>query len=220
MMRQVLAVTWKDLLVEFRSRQFLGAMLAFTLVTIVTLNFAFDLDRGDRTGDAAGALWIAFFFAGMLGLGRSITLERDRGTFEGLLLTPVDGGTLFLGKFLATLLSILLVQVITLPVFALLYNLPALHPWVIAITVVGTIGFAALGTLFSAVASTGRAREVLLPLLLFPLLVPVLIAAVQATTMVFQGERDDLLAWFNLLVAFDVIFVTLAYLGFSFVIEE
>lgn len=219
-MRRVLAIAWKDLLVEFRSRQFLGAMLAFTLVTIVTLNFAFDLDRGDRTSDAAGALWIAFFFAGMLGLGRSIALERDRGTFEGLLLTPVDGGTLFLGKFLATLLSILLVQVITLPVFAVLYNLPALHPWIIAITLVGTIGFAGLGTLFSAVAANGRAREVLLPLLLFPMLVPVLISAVQATALVFQGERDDLLPWFNLLVAFDVIFVTLAYLGFSFVIEE
>ena len=220
MVRRVLAITWKDLLVEVRSRQFLGAMLAFTLVTIVTLNFAFDLDRGDRTSDAAGALWIAFFFAGMLGLGRSIALERDRGTFEGLLLTPIDGGTLFLGKFLATLLSILMVQIITLPVFSILYDLPALHPWVIAITLVGTIGFAGLGTLFSAVAANGRAREVLLPLLLFPLLVPVLIAAVQATALVFQGERDDLLAWFNLLVAFDVIFVTLAYLGFSFVIEE
>jgi len=218
--QRVLAIAWKDVLIEFRSRQFLGAMLAFTLVTVVTLNFAFDLDRGDRTSDAAGALWIAFFFAGMLGLGRSIALERDRGTFEGLLLTPVDGGTIFLGKFLATLASILFVEVVTLPVFAVLYDLPALHPWVLGITLVGTIGFAGLGTLFSAVAATGRAREVLLPLLLFPLLVPVLIAAVQATAQVFQGERDDLLSWFNLLVAFDVIFVTLAYLGFSYVVEE
>lgn len=219
-MRRALAIAWKDILIEFRSRQFLGAMLAFTLVTIVTLNFAFDLDRGNRGSDAAGALWIAFFFAGMLGLGRSIALERDRGTLEGLLLTPTDGGTIFLGKFLATLLSILLVEVVTLPIFAVLYNLPALHPWVLGIALVGTVGFAGLGTLFSAVASSGRAREVLLPLLLFPLLVPVLLGAVQATALVFQGERGDLVAWFNLLVAFDVIFVTLAYLGFSYVIEE
>lgn len=219
-MRRAAAIAWKDLLVEFRSRQFLAAMLAFTLVTIVTLNFAFDLDRSDRTGDAAGALWVAFFFAGMLGLGRTIALERDRGTLEGMILTPIDGGTLFLGKFLATLLSILMVQAVTLPTFALLYDVPALHPWVIAITLAGTVGFAGLGTLFSAVASTGRAREVLLPLLLFPMLVPVLIAAVQSTALVFEGERDGLLPWFNLLVAFDVIFVTLAYLGFSFIIEE
>ena len=219
-MGRALAIAWKDILIEFRSRQFLGAMLAFTLVTVVTLNFAFDLDRGDRTSDAAGALWIAFFFAGMLGLGRSIALERDRGTLEGLLLTPVDGGTIFMGKFLATLLSLLFVEVITLPVFAVLYNLPALHPWVIALTIAGTVGFAGLGTLFSAIASSGRTREVLLPLLLFPLLVPVLLGAVQATAIVFQGDSDGILAWFNLLVAFDVIFVTLAYLGFSFVIEE
>ncbi len=219
-MRQVAAIAWKDLLVEFRSRQFLAAMLAFTLVTIVTLNFAFDLDRGDRTSDAAGALWIAFFFAGMLGLGRAIALERDRGTFEGLILMPVEAGSLFLGKFLATLCSILIVQAVSLPVFAALYNLPALHPWVIAITLAGTVGFAGLGTMFSAVASSGRAREVLLPLLLFPLLVPVLIGAVQATALVFRGESDGLVSWFNLLVAFDVIFVTMAWLGFSQVIEE
>lgn len=219
-MGRALAIAWKDILIEFRSRQFLGAMLAFTLVTVVTLNFAFDLDRGDRTSDAAGALWIAFFFAGMLGLGRSIALERDRGTLEGLLLTPVEGGTIFVGKFLATLLSLLFVEVITLPVFAVLYNLPALHPWVIALAIAGTVGFAGLGTLFSAIASSGRTREVLLPLLLFPLLVPVLLGVVQATAIVFQGESEGILAWFNLLVAFDVIFVTLAYLGFSFVIEE
>lgn len=219
-MGRALAIAWKDILIEFRSRQFLGAMLAFTLVTVVTLNFAFDLDRGDRSSDAAGALWIAFFFAGMLGLGRSIALERDRGTLEGLLLTPVEGGTIFVGKFLATLLSLLFVEVITLPVFAVLYNLPALHPWVIALAIAGTVGFAGLGTLFSAIASSGRTREVLLPLLLFPLLVPVLLGVVQATAIVFQGESDGILAWFNLLVAFDVIFVTLAYLGFSFVIEE
>lgn len=219
-MSRALAIAWKDILIEFRSRQFLGAMLAFTLVTVVTLNFAFDLDQGDRTGDAAGALWIAFFFAGMLGLGRSIALERDRGTLEGLLLTPVDGGTIFVGKFLATMLSLLFVEAVTLPVFAVLYDRPALHPWVIALAIVGTVGFAGLGTLFSAIASSGRTREVLLPLLLFPLLVPVLLGAVQATAIVFDSERDGILAWFNLLVAFDVIFVTLAYLGFSFVIEE
>lgn len=219
-MNQVLAIAWKDILIELRSRQFLGSMLAFTLVTVVTLNFAFDLDREDRASDAAGALWIAFFFAGMLGLGRSVALERDRGTLEGLLLTPVDGGTIFLGKFLATLLSLLFVEAITLPVFSVLYDVPALHPWVIALTLVGTVGFAGLGTLFSAIASSGRTREVLLPLLLFPLLVPVLLGAVQATALVFQGESDGLLSWFNLLIAFDAIFVTLAYLGFSFVIEE
>ncbi len=219
-MGRVWALIWKDLLVEFRSRQFIGAMLAFTLVTIVTLNFAFDLIREQKELNGAGALWIAFFFAGVLGIGRSIAVERDRGTFDGLLLLPVDGGILFLGKFGSTLLSILLVQAISLPVFAALYDLPALDPRVILVALAGSIGFAGLGTLFSAVASGGRSREVILPLLLFPLMIPVLIAAVRATANVFQGESDDVLRWFNLLVGFDVLFIALAYLSFSFVIED
>lgn len=219
-MGRVWALIWKDLLVEFRSRQFIGAMLAFTLVTIVTLNFAFDLIREQKELNGAGALWIAFFFAGVLGIGRSIAVERDRGTFDGLLLLPVDGGILFLGKFGSTLLSILLVQAISLPVFAALYDLPALDPRVILVALAGSIGFAGLGTLFSAVASRGRSREVILPLLLFPLMIPVLIAAVRATANVFQGESDDVLRWFNLLVGFDVLFIALAYLSFSFVIED
>lgn len=219
-MNRVVALIWKDLLVEFRSRQFLGAMLAFTLVTIVTLNFAFDLIREDRAMNGAGALWIALLFASLLGIGRSIAAERERGTFDGLLLLPVDGGSLFLGKFGATLASILVVEAIALPVFAALYDLPALDPLVIAIVLAGTTGIAGLGTLFSAVASSGKSREVVLPLLLFPLMIPVLIAAVRATADVFDGDRGDVLQWFNLLVGFDVIFVVLAYLGFSFVIED
>lgn len=219
-MGKVWALIWKDLLVEFRSRQFIGAMLAFTLVTIVTLNFAFDLIREQKETNGAGALWIAFFFAGVLGIGRSIAVERDRGTFDGLLLLPIDGGVLFLGKFGAALLSIVLVQAISLPVFAALYDLPALHPMVILIALTGSVGFAGLGTLFSAVASSGRSREVILPLLLFPLMIPVLIAAVQATADVFKGGDSDVLRWVNLLVGFDVLFIVLAYLTFSFVVEE
>lgn len=219
-MRKIAALVQKDILVEFRSRQFIGAMLAFTLVTLVTLNFAFDLLRSDPAANGAGALWIAFFFAGILGIGRSIAVERDRGTLDGLLLAPVDGGQLFLGKFLGSLVSILFVEAIALPVFAGLYALPALHPLALAIVVAGTVGFSSLGTLFSAVASSGRSREVLLPLLLFPILIPVLIAAVRATTLVFQGDEGEVLRWFNLLVGFDVVFITLAYLGFSSVIED
>lgn len=219
-MRQIWALIWKDILIEFRSRQFIGAMLAFTLVTLVTLNFAFDLIREQRETNGAGALWIAFFFAGTIGLGRTIAVERDRGTLDGLMLTPVDGGRLFLGKFGASLASILFVEAIALPVFAILYDLPALDPMMILIAVAGTAGFVGLGTLFSAVVASGRSREVLLPLLLFPLMIPVLIGAVRATADIFEGDRSDVMRWFNLLIGFDVIFIVLAYIGFSFIIEE
>lgn len=219
-MSRVIALIWKDLLIEARSRQFIGAMLAFTLIVIVTLNFAFDLIREGREMNGAGALWVAILFSGLIGIGRSIAVERDRGTLDGLILSPLDGGTLFLGKFGASLASIIVVEIVALPVFAALYDLPALDPLVLAIVLAGSAGLAGLGTLFSAVTSGGRSREVLLPLLLFPLMIPVLIAAVRATGEVFQGDRDDILRWINLLIGFDVIFIVLAYLGFGFLIED
>jgi heme exporter protein B len=219
-MRRVLALVWKDLLVELRGRELLGAMVVFALITIVTLNFAFDLTSEDREVSGSGGLWVAFLFAGMLGLGRSLAVERDRGTLEGLSLCPVDGGVIFLGKLISNILFIAVVQLISLPVFAGLYNLPALDPRLLLIAVAGAVGFAGLGTLFSAVASGSRSREILMPLLLFPLMVPVVIAAVRATTLVLQDRGADAWPWFNLLAAFDVIFVTLAYVVFDLVLED
>lgn len=219
-MNRVAALVWKDLLIEARSRQFIGAMLAFTLIVIVTLNFAFDLLREQRELNGAGALWVAILFAGLIGIGRSIAVERDRGTLDGLILSPIDGGTLFLGKFCAALLSIVAVEIIALPVFAALYDLPALDPLVIAIVLAGSAGLAGLGTLFSAVTSGVRSREVLLPLLLFPLMIPLLIAAVRATANVFEGDTGSVVRWINLLIGFDIIFIVLAYLGFGHLIED
>jgi heme exporter protein B len=219
-MRQIWALVWKDLVVEFRGREFLGAMVLFALITIVTLNFAFDLSGAGREAAGAGGLWIAFLFAGMLGLGRSLAVERDRGTLEGLSLCPVDAGTIFLGKFLSNVIFIAIVQVVSLPVFAALYTLPALRPMVLAIAAIGAVGFAGLGTLFSAIASSSRAREILLPLLFFPLAIPLVIGTVRATTLIFEGNGGDAWPWFNLLAAFDVIFVTLSYIVFDLVLEE
>lgn len=213
-------LVWKDLIVEFRGREFVGAMVVFALITIVTLNFAFDLTGGQREASGAGGLWIAFLFAAMLGLGRSLAIERDRGTLEGLSLCPVDGGTIFAGKLISNVLFIAIVQAVSLPVFAALYDLPSLSPMVLAIALAGSIGIAGLGTLFSALVSTTRAREILMPLLLFPLAIPVVIATVRATSLVFEGKTGDVWPWFNLIVVFDVIFVTIAYVLFDAVLEE
>lgn len=219
-MSRLWAIVWKDLLVELRGREFVGAMLAFALVTIVTLNFAFDLLKDDAAAAGAGALWIAFLFAGMLGLGRSLAVERDRGTLEALTLCPVDAGWIYLGKFIASLFFILLVQIISLPIFAALYDLPALDPAMLPVALAGSIGFAGLGTLFSAVAAGSRSREILMPLLLMPLSIPIVIAVVRATTLIFEGKTSDAWAWFNVLAAFDVIFVTLSWLVFHLVLED
>jgi heme exporter protein B len=219
-MNRVAALIWKDLLIEVRSRQFIGAMLAFTLIVIVTLNFAFDLLREQRATNGAGALWVAILFAGLIGIGRSLAVERERGTLDALILTPIDGGTLFLGKFGAALLSIIAVECVALPVFAALYDLPALDPAVIGIVLAGSAGLTGVGTLFSAVTSGGRSREVLLPLLLFPLMIPVLIAAVRATGQVFDGDNGDIVRWIRLLIGFDIVFIVLSYLGFDYLIED
>ena len=219
-MRRVAALVWKDLLVELRGRELLGAMIVFALITIVTLNFAFDLTSEDREVSGAGGLWIAFLFAGMLGLGRSLAVERDRGTLEGLALCPVDGGIIFLGKLISNGLFVVAVQLISLPVFAALYDLPALSPMLLLVAAAGAIGFAGLGTLFSAVASSSRSREILLPLLLFPLTIPVVIATARATTLIFQDRGGEAWPWFNLLAAFDVIFVTLAFVVFDHALED
>lgn len=219
-MRRVAALVWKDLLVELRGREFVGAMVVFALITIVTLNFAFDLTSEDRAVSGAGGLWIAFLFAGMLGLGRSLAVERDRGTLEGLSLCPIDGGLIFLGKFISNLLFITLVQLVALPVFAGLYDLPALSLPLLPFAAAGSVGFAGLGTLFSALAASSRSREILMPLLLFPLTIPVVIATVRGTTLVFEGRAGEIWPWFNLLAAFDVIFVTISFVVFDQVLED
>ncbi|MCO5176966.1 MAG: heme exporter protein CcmB [Thermomicrobiales bacterium] len=219
-MQRVWMLVWKDLVVEARGREFLGAMLVFALITIVTLNFAFDLTGAGKEASGSGGLWIAYLFAGMLGLGRSIAVERDRGTLEGLTLCPVDGGSIFLGKLISNLLFVLAVQLVTLPVFAALYDLPALRPMVFAIAFIGALGLSGLGTLFSALAAGSRSREILMPLLLFPLAIPVVIGCVRATTLVFEGNLSDAWPWFNLLTAFDAIFVAISYVVFDYVLEE
>lgn len=213
-------IIWKDLLTEVRTKDLLGGMFVFAVLTIVTFNFAFDLTGVDRASSGAGALWVAFNFAGMLGLGRSIALERDRGSLDGLLLCPVDRGTIFLGKFIGNFLFIALVEVISVPIFAALFNLNVFQPVLFLVLLVGTVGFAAVGTLLAVMAASTRAREVMLPVLLFPILLPVVIATVRATTLIFTGETGQVYPWLNLLGAYDLLFLAVAYAVFDRVVEE
>jgi heme exporter protein B len=219
-MGKVAAIVWKDLLTEVRTKELLIGMLVFALLTIVTFNFAFDLTGVDRAPSGAGALWVAFIFAGMLGLGRSVALERDRGSFDGLLLCPVDRGVIYLGKLAGNVLFIATVQVISIPVFGALFDLPVYQPVLLLVLILGTLGIAGLGTLFSVMAASTRAREVMLPVLLFPLALPVVISTVRLTTLVLTGQNDAIIQWLNLLLAFDVIFLTIAFLVFDRVVEE
>ena len=217
-LRQVLAVVRKDLLVEARARDLLLVMLTFAVLSLIIFNLALDLWGPVVEQVGPGLLWLTITFAAMLGMGRTFVREFERGTLAGLLLAPIDRGTLFIGKLLANLIFLFIMEAVTLPMFALLFNLPVLQPSVILITVLGTLGFATLGTIFSAMAAHSRAREALLPLLLLPTTVPVLIGAVKATSDAMSGAEGGP-PWIGLLIAFNVIFLTLSYLLFEHAIE-
>ena len=219
--RQLYAILNKELAVEWRTREAVSAMLVFGLLVLVIFNFAFDLQGVDIRVLGPGILWIAFCFSGILGLGRSFARERDKGSMEGMLLAPVDRGAIFLGKAIANFLFILVMETVTLPLFVVLFNVPLEWFPLVGYILLGTIGFSAIGTLLSAIAASTRMREVMLPVLLFPVLVPLLVASVKITQGALQNlPFSDYQGWFNLLIAYDAIFLTVAYLVFEFVVEE
>jgi heme exporter protein B len=219
--RAIGAVVWKDVVAEFRSREMISAMLVFSLLVILIFNFALELDIRTRQTVAAGVLWVTFAFAGTLGLNRSMSIEKDRGCLDGLLLAPVDRSALFFGKAIGNLVFMALVELIVLPTFSLLYNMSLFNPGLLAVILLGSIGYIAVGTLLSAMAVQARTRDVLLPILLFPVTIPVLLAAVKASTGFLQGfEMVDIRPWLNLLIVYDVVFIAVAFMVFEYVVEE
>ncbi len=221
--RAVAAVLRKDLRLEWRSREALISMAFFSLLVTVIFGFALQTQRIDPETTAPGLLWIAFTFSGVLGLNRSFAVEREGGCLQGLMLAPVDRSALFLGKAIGNLILIGLVEAITIPIFSILLRVPVLPclPRLALITFLATIGFAAVGTLLAALASGSRLREVLLPLILYPIWVPVLIGAVELTGMALAGrpaapgER-----WLTLIVVYDLIFIGAGLLLFDRLLEE
>jgi len=219
-LRQIWLMVWKDLLTELRTREVTGSVLVFALLVLLVFNFTFDLRVEQVLDVAPGVLWVTFIFAGTLVLNRAFTLEKDRGCLDGLLLLPVDRSALYLGKMLTNTLFMFLVEAITLPVYVVLFDLP-LPPLLLLVVFLGTVGFAAVGTLFSAMTVHTRAREVLLPVLLFPIVVPVIVAAVKLSAGLLDGvPLGEMVHWLRLLVAFDVIFLAVAYMTFDYVVEE
>lgn len=218
---QVSALLWKDLLSELRTRELLGGMAMFGLLVLLIFNFAFDLRVENLAGVAPGVLWVTFTFAGVLGLGRSFVGERDRGALDGLLLAPLDRGAIYLAKLAGNVIFMAVVEAICLPLFIAFFNYGAITLEIIAIALLGTIGFSAVGTLFAAMAANLRARDVLLPLLVFPICVPVVIAAVISTAQSFSGAPlENRLGWLGLLAGFDLLFVLVCFVVFEFVVEE
>lgn len=222
-MRQIFAILWKDLQLEMKTKESFLSMLTFGLLILVLFNFAFEPTPAMKRAITPGLLWITFLFSGILGLNRSFSLEKENMAIHGLLLAPVDRGLVFFGKFGSNLIILLITEFLTLPFFLLFLNMPLFQHfwWIIGIIVLGTIGFVSLGTLFSAMATSTKLREVMLPLLLFPVSTPILLAGVACLRQILAGEPfATYRQWFSLLVVFDVIFVVVPSLIFEYAIEE
>jgi heme exporter protein B len=222
-LRKVLAIVWKDVVAELRTKEMFSAMFVFAVLVIVVFNFAFDLRvSGERVREVApGALWVAFSFAGILGLNRAFVMEKDRGCLEGLLLAPVDHTAVYFGKMISTALFMLVVEALMLPVFTAFFGVNLFDLRLILVIILGTVGFAGVGTLLSAMTAQTRSREVLLPILLLPVAAPVLIAAVKATAGILDGlTMSEIAIWLQLLVAFDIIFPAVAFMTFDYVVKE
>lgn len=215
----VLAILWKDVILELRTKDIVVSALVFALLVIVVFSFAVTPTPQTVAFVAPGILWISFTFGGVLGLNRSMALERESGGLHALMLAPVSRDLIFFGKMLGTLLFMLLVEVAVFPVFAVLFNFSLLLPGLIPVAVLATLAIATIGTLFAAIAANTRSREVMLPLLFFPVVVPVVIAAVEASTAVLQGD-STFDRWIPFLIAFDAVFLVVCPFAFQLVVEE
>ena len=220
-LKAVSAIVWKDIRAEFRSRELFSAMLVFSLLIILIFNFALELDIKTRQSVTAGVLWATFAFAGTLGLNRSMAIEKDRGCLDGLLLAPVDRSAIYFGKVISNLAFMLIVELIVLPIYSALYSVNLFHPGLLLVILLGSIGYTGVGTLLSAMSVQTRTRDILLPILLFPVVIPVLLAAVKASGGFLNGaEWEEILLPLNLLIAYDVIFIAVAFMVFDNVVEE
>ena len=222
-LRHALAIMRKDLVLEFRTRTALLSAVVFTCLVLTVFNFGRDPTAVAVVDLAPSILWVTFTFAAMLALNRAFQLELENDALDALLLSPVSRHSLYVGKFLANLVFVLLVETIGLPLFALFFNVPlfpVLGP-LVAVIVLATIGFVAVGTLFSAMVIRTRFAELLLPVLLLPFLIPPLIGAVMVTAKLLGGRPlSEVEGWLRLLATYDVVFVTLSTLLFPVTVNE
>ena len=209
LLRQAYLLLRKDLRLEWRRRDSLLTMFFFGTLLLFVFHFAFDMPPDKVVELAPALLWLAFLFTGTLGLAQLFQAERDNHCLDALLLSPLDRGALFLAKSAFNLILMLLVESVVIPLFWILFNLGSwnLLPQLFLVTLLGTLGFCVLGTITAAITLRARARELLLPLVLFPLMIPVILATIRCMEMVLRtGSFGDAIAWLRLLIGFDVIF--------------
>ncbi|MBI5928085.1 MAG: heme exporter protein CcmB [Chloroflexi bacterium] len=217
----VASLAWKDLRAEARGRELVNAMLLFSVMAVLIFSFALELDRQAQEATVGGVLWVTIAFAGTLGLGRSLAAEKDKGSLDALLLAPVERSALFYGKMIGNFLFTLAVGFLLVFLLTVLFNVNLFRPVLWLIIVLGCLGFATTGTLVSSMSVHARAREMLLPILLLPVILPIIISATRASTaLLTELKTEDWLPWLQLLGMVDFVFLLAGFFLFDFIVEE
>ena len=221
-MKPIPAIVFKDIVIELRNKESISSMLLFALLVIVIFSFAFVPSSAERIVIAPGILWVAYSFAGILGLNRSLSMETDNDCLQGLLLAPLTRGDIYLGKVASNFAFTMIAELIILPIFAVFNNFPfdLKILWVIGITALGTLGFVSIGTTLSMISAHTRMKEVMLPILQIPTTLPVVISAVEATSMVLREDTHAISFPLSLLGVFSTVYVTASYFVFEYLVEE
>ncbi|MCK6580977.1 MAG: heme exporter protein CcmB [Anaerolineae bacterium] len=219
--KAALSIVRKDFLAELRSRELVGAMGLFVLLSVLVFSFALELNRQARAETVGGVLWVTVVFASILGLNRSMAMEREQGNFEALLIAPIDRAALYVGKLIGNYVFTVAVSLPLLVVMTVLYNVAVITPEVIGVLLLGAFGMTVVGTLLAAMTVQTRAREALLPIIMLPIVLPVLLAAVRATNAILSraplAQWSD---WLLILVVLAVIYLVMCLLTFGFIVEE
>ncbi len=218
----IFSLVKKDMLIEYRSKHIVTSVIVFSLTVMVIFAFSFELARFMARENAGGILWVAFAFAGILCLTRSFSLEHETKTIKALLLSPIPRNLIYLGKVISNFIVLLGIEAVLLPILIAFLNLELDFNFglLVATIAAGSLGYVSVGTFIAAISANTRLRELLLPILLFPILIPLLIAVVKLTNLILaSGRTEDMVAWFGLLILYDLMYITLCLFIFDYVVE-
>jgi heme exporter protein B len=222
-LNQIAAIVWKDFVTELKTRELLSAMFIFALLVILIFIFSINLSIVKASEVGPGILWVAFLFAGTIGLNRSFMLEKENGCLMGLMLVPADRTAIYFGKLISNLIFLSIMELFILPLFMIFFNIDLLSHLgpLLVVVFLGTLGFCALGTLLSSLSSNLKTREIMLPILLYPLLIPIIIGAVRMTGQILDGtELFDMMKWIGLTASFDIIYIGVSIMTIDHILEE
>lgn len=222
-LNQIAAIIWKDMITELKTKEMLSSMFIFALLVILIFIFSVDLSIVNSNDVGPGVLWVAFIFAGTLGLNRSFAIENQDGRLQGIMLTPADRSAVYFGKMISNLVFLSIMEAFILPVFMIFFNVDifrVLGP-LLFVVFLGSLGFCVLGTLLSSMASNLKAREIMLPILLYPLSIPIIIGSVKMTSALLAGKSlSDVTNWIGLTLCFVIIFIGVSIMTIDHILEE